>query len=316
MRWAALFPGQGSQSSGMGKLLADRFGAARRTFSEADEVLGEHLSKLCFEGPDEELRMTRNTQPALLTVSVATWRVLLEHVELPVVAAGHSLGEYSALVAAGTLSFPDALRAVRLRGEAMQRAVPVGAGAMAALIGASSEVVDQLCAAQRKPGEVLVAANYNAPDQIVVAGHREAVERLIAAASAAGVKRAVLLPVSAPFHCAMMSPAAEELAGCLRGIEFRAPRFAVRANVDALPLSSGAQAQEKLIEQVVAPVLWVKTMQAIERDDRVALAVEVGAGKVLSGLSRKIHQDLKCVACGTPEELVSVAAQLAGANSS
>jgi [acyl-carrier-protein] S-malonyltransferase len=273
--------------------------------------LGEPLSRLCFEGPEEELKLTRNTQPALLTVSIAAWQVLRGAVPAPAIAAGHSLGEYSALVAAGVLSFPDALRAVRLRGEAMQAAVPVGSGGMAAVIGLPSEAVAELCEATRQTGEVLVPANLNAPDQIVVAGSIGAIDRLIAAAPQAGAKRALPLPVSAPFHCPLMAPAAAAMTEFLAAIPFAAPQFPVISNVDARVVSSGAEARETLIRQIVAPVRWVETMRAIETGAEVPVAIEIGPGRVLAGLSRRINDRLRCHAGGTPDELNAAVAALA-----
>ncbi len=310
--WIALFPGQGSQAVGMGKALADRWPEAREVFEEADDVLGESLSRLCWEGPEEELRLTRNTQPALLTVSTAAFRVLEPRVPLPVAAAGHSLGEYSALVASGTLAFADALRAVRLRGEAMQEAVPVGVGAMAAVIGLDGPAVEELCAASREGGEVLVPANFNAPDQVVVAGHATAVERLVGRARDAGAKRAIPLKVSAPFHSPLMEPAAERLAAFLAELPFADGRFPVVANVDARPGTSGEEARRKLVAQVASPVRWVDTMRLLEEEWPGSPAAEIGPGKVLAGLARRSVETIRVMPCGTPDELEAVLAALGG----
>ncbi len=309
-RWAALFPGQGSQAVGMGQDLAATWPEAKAVFDEADEVLGEKLSALCFEGPEDQLRLTRNTQPALLTVSTAAWRVLASRVPAPAVAAGHSLGEYSALVAAGVLSFADALRAVRLRGEAMQDAVPVGVGAMAALIGPSPEEVEALCAKVREGDEVLVPANFNAPGQIVVAGHKSAVDRLMEAAPDAGVKRAIPLPVSAPFHCPLMEPAAVRLGEFLATLNFADAAFPVVANVDARPSTAGEDARTKLLAQVASPVRWIETMQTIEGELEAVSGVEIGVGRVLAGLSRKINRSLRVAGLSGAEDLDKVLAKL------
>ncbi len=308
--WIALFPGQGSQAVGMGKALADRWPEAREVFREADDVLGEALSRLCWEGPEEELRLTRNTQPALLAVSTAAFRVLARRVPPPAVAAGHSLGEYSALVANGTLAFADALRAVRLRGEAMQEAVPVGAGGMAAVIGLDGAAVEKLCAACREGDEVLVPANFNAPDQVVVAGHAAAVARLVARAREAGARRAIPLRVSAPFHSPLMEPAAERLADFLAGLPFADGRFPVVANVDALPGTAGGEARRKLVAQVASPVRWLDTMRLLDAEWPGAVAVEVGPGKVLAGLARRCAETIRVIPGGEPAEIEAALAAL------
>lgn len=302
-RWAALFPGQGSQAVGMGQKLAATWPEAAEVFRTADDVLREPISRLIFEGPEEELRLTRNTQPALLTVSTAAWRVLQARVPAPVVAAGHSLGEYSALVAAGVLSFEDALRAVRLRGEAMQDAVAPGDGAMAAVIGLDAAAVESLCRQAREGHEVLVPANFNAPDQVVIAGHRSAVERFMQLAPEAGAKRVVPLPVSAPFHSPLMRPAAERLADFLEGVHFGEARFPVVANVDAQPVTRGDDARARLVEQVAAPVRWVEGSRTLEATHGPQVGVEVGPGRVLTGLARRIHERLKVMPFGEPEDL-------------
>ncbi len=312
-RWAALFPGQGSQAVGMGQKLASTYPEAAEVFKTADEVLGEPLSRLIFEGPDDDLRLTRNTQPALVTVSIAAWRVLEKRVSMPVVGAGHSLGEYSALVAAGVLAFEDAVRAVRLRGDAMQDAVPPGEGAMAAVIGLDAASVEALCKQCREGHEVLVPANFNAPDQVVIAGHREAVERFAALAPEAGAKKVVPLPVSAPFHSPLMRPAAERLADFLAGVEFRDARFPIVANVDATPVHGGALARQRLIEQVAAPVRWVEGSRSLEQDHAANVGVEIGPGRVLTGLSRRINDRLKVVPFGEPEDLERLIEKLTAA---
>ena len=287
----------------MGRELVARWPEAAAVFRTADAVLGEPLSGLILEGPEEDLRLTRNTQPALLTVSYAAWTVLSPRVPPPVAAAGHSLGEYSALVAAGVLTFEDALRAVRLRGQAMQEAAPPGSGAMAAVIGLDPEAVARLCAESREPDEVLTPANFNAPDQVVVAGHRPAVERLAQRAPAAGAKRVMPLPVSAPFHCALMQPAQIRLAEFLARLAFGPAQFPVVVNVDASSIRGGDEARRKLVEQVTSPVRWVEVSRALERAHGAAVLVEIGAGRVLAGLTRRIHEQVKAVGFGVPDDL-------------
>jgi [acyl-carrier-protein] S-malonyltransferase len=285
----------------MGKDLADAYAAARRVFEEADEVLGFAISRLCFEGPEEQLKLTENTQPALLTVSIAALEVLQGRGWSPDYVAGHSLGEYSALVAAGSLRFADALRLVRKRGRYMQEAVPPGVGAMAALLklpeGALDSVLEQ--AAQ---GEVVAAANFNSPDQTVIAGHAGAVNRAIALAKAAGARRAVLLPVSAPFHCALMRPAQERLREDLDATEFRDLERPLVCNWQARELRTGPEAREALYRQVSSPVRWVESIRYLA-DRGVAQAVEVGQGSVLTGLLRSIAPSLTGLKFGEPADM-------------
>lgn len=288
---AFLFPGQGSQFAGMGKSLYDGYAAARSVFEQADEALGFPISKLCFEGPDDALKLTENTQPALLTVSTAAFAVLRELGFEPDYVAGHSLGEYSALVAAGSLAFPDAVRLVRNRGRYMQAAVPPGVGAMAALLrlpeGKLQPILDE--AAQ---GEVVSAANINSPDQVVIAGHAGAVNRAVELAKAAGAKRAVLLPVSAPFHCALMKPAQGRLAEDLKATLFQNLKYPLVNNWQAKAIRTGAEAREGLFQQVPNPVLWADSMRFLASKG-VERCIEVGAGGVLSGLLRAINPVLR-----------------------
>lgn len=293
MSTAFLFPGQGSQAVGMGKDLAEKFPIARRTFEEADEALGKKLFQLCCEGPEDQLRLTENTQPAILTVSVAAWRVLDEKGIRASFAAGHSLGEYSAHVAAETLSFADAVRTVRNRGKYMQEAVPVGTGAMAAILGMKLDPVASICgdAAQ---GEVCEPANINSPEQIVISGHAAAIERAVKLAQERGVKRAVMLPVSAPFHCSLMKPAQERLAADLMNLKFSQPKFPVVCNVHATPIEDAESAREALIRQVTGSVKWSDSMQWLVGRG-VQTLIEVGSGKVLCGLMRQIDRSKKCV---------------------
>jgi len=290
---AFIFPGQGSQAVGMGKELASMHPVAQKTFDEADAALGFKLSQLCFEGPEDQLKLTQNTQPAILTVSVAAYRVLQEMGLTPDFAAGHSLGEYSAHVAAGTISFEDAVRTVRNRGRYMQEAVPVGQGAMAAILGLAPEVVAQVCdeAAQ---GEVCQPANVNSPEQIVISGAAAAVERAANLAKERGAKRAVMLPVSAPFHCALMKPAEDRLAVDLRALAFNDPKFPVVNNVDAELMTSGEAAREALIRQVTGAVQWERSMRKLV-EQGVETLVEVGPGKVLCGLMRQIDRSKLCL---------------------
>ena len=285
---ACVFPGQGAQKVGMGKALADAFPVCRDTFAEADEALGESLSRLCFEGPEDRLLLTENTQPAILVVSVAASRLAREHGIEPAFAAGHSLGEYSAHVAAGTLSFADALRTVRRRGRYMQEAVPVGSGAMAAILGLDATAVGEACeAASRELGAVVTPANLNAPGQVVIAGHAAAVTRAGELARERGAKRVMALAVSAPFHCPLMAPAQERLEPELRALDVRDPAIPVVANVDALPKTDAVGAIEALIRQVSSPVRWEDVVRRLVADGARTF-VELGPGTVLAGLIRKI----------------------------
>ncbi len=289
---AFIFPGQGSQYPGMGKELADNFGIARETFQEADDALGSSLSRLCFEGPEEALKLTANTQPAILTVSMAALRVVAAETGLAAdYLAGHSLGEYSALVAAGAISFSDAVRTVRARGTFMQEAVPVGVGAMAAILGVEAEVLAELCA-EAAQGEVVAPANFNSPGQIVIAGHVGAVTRTIEIAKAKGFRKAMLLPVSAPFHCSLMTPAAERLATTLAAIEIAPFKVPVITNVEAEPNSDPARVRDLLVRQVCAPVRWDGSVLKMA-ELGVTRCIEIGPGKVLSGLIKRIAKDVE-----------------------
>jgi [acyl-carrier-protein] S-malonyltransferase len=306
---AFIFPGQGSQAVGMGKALAEAFPVVRDTMAEADAALGEDLSGLCYNGPANRLVLTENTQPAILAVSVACFRLLASRGLMPAFMAGHSLGEYSAHVAAGTISFADALRTVRRRGRYMQEAVPVGHGAMAAILGLDAAAVAQACdeAAQ---GEVVSPANLNAPGQIVIAGTKAAVARASERAKQMGAKRAIPLPVSAPFHCALMGPAEARLAPDLRALAVADPFVPVVANVDAEVKRRGPEAIEALIRQVSSPVRWEEVMRRLASEG-VHKYVEVGPGTVLAGLGRKIFRDAAFANIEDPEGLDAVAALLA-----
>jgi [acyl-carrier-protein] S-malonyltransferase len=301
MKTAFLFPGQGSQYAGMGKTLADRFDVAREAFQEADDALGFPLSKLCFDGPSELLQLTENTQPALLTVSIAAFRVLQKQGLKPDYVAGHSLGEYSALVAAESIKFGDALRLVRKRGQYMQAAVPPGIGAMAALLKLQEGKLDSVLA-EAAQGEVVSAANLNSPDQIVIAGHSAAVERAVDLAKAAGARRAVLLSVSAPFHCSLMQPAQEQLAVDLKATSFQDLSVPLVNNWQANLIHTGAEARDGLYQQVPNPVRWTESIRKLAAEG-VTRFIEVGAGGVLTGLLRNINSDLEGSKFGEADDL-------------
>ena len=290
---AFVFPGQGAQKVGMGRSLAAAFPICRETFEEADAALGESLSALCFDGPDDRLMLTENTQPAILAMSTAAARLASLHGLTPAFAAGHSLGEYSAHVAAGTLSFADALRTVRRRGRYMQEAVPVGSGGMAAILGLDADGVARACA-EAAQGQVVTPANLNAPGQIVIAGHAEAVARAGERAKALGAKRAIPLAVSAPFHCPLMKPAGDRLAPELRALHSHDPAFPVVANVDAEPKRTAADAIEALVRQVSSPVRWEDVVRRLIADGARTF-VELGPGAVLAGLIKKIDRSVTVV---------------------
>lgn len=307
---AFLFPGQGSQAVGMGRELADAFSICRETFAEADAALGEPLSDLIFNGPADRLTLTENTQPAILTASVAAWRLLASRGFEPAFVAGHSLGEYSAHVAAGTFRFADAVRVVRNRGRYMQEAVPVGQGAMAAILGLDAATVERACA-EAAEGQIVSPANLNAPGQVVIAGDAAAVARASERAKALGARRAIPLQVSAPFHCALMKPAEDRLAPELRALPISAPRVPVVANVDAQPKTDGPAAIEALVRQVSSPVRWDEVVQRLASAG-VTAYVEVGPGTVLSGLVKKIARDATIVHVEKPDDMAAVEALFAG----
>ena len=308
-KWAFLFPGQGSQYVGMGKDLKQNFKVAADVFAEADEALHEDLSKLCFEGPEDDLKLTRNTQPAILTVSIAALRVLQQETGLvPAMTAGHSLGEYSALVASGALQFTDAVAIVRKRGTFMQEAVPVGVGGMAAVLGMETEVLEQICKDSAE-GQAVSPANYNCPGQIVISGHMEAVKRAAARAEAAGAKKVVMLPVSAPFHSALMKPAAEKLAKALEPVTVQDLKIPALSNVEADFYPSNNQVKRLLTEQVDHPVRWIEEMEKMVREG-VDKCVEIGPGKVLNGLVRKISRETAMQSIENPDSIKDFVASL------
>ncbi len=291
---AYVFPGQGSQYAGMGKDLADNYPSARQVFEKADVALGFAISELCFNGPAEELQLTQNTQPAILTVSIAALRAMeSEGFPKPTFVAGHSLGEYSALVAAGSLFLDDAVRTVRARGAYMQEAVPVGKGAMAAILGADTSTIEACCA-EASQGEVCSAANINSPGQVVIAGNAAAVDRAIVLLKQCGARRAVKLNVSAPFHSVLMEPAQELLARDLEAISFKDPQVPVITNVDAKPVNTGEEARAAVIRQVSSPVRWLQSVEFLVKQG-VQTFIEIGPGKVLSGLVRQIDRGVRCL---------------------
>jgi [acyl-carrier-protein] S-malonyltransferase len=306
MARAFVFPGQGSQAVGMGRELAEAFAPAREVFEEVDEALSQRLSRLMFEGPESELTLTENAQPALMAVSLAVLRVLEREGKLDLArhaacVAGHSLGEYSALAAADAFGIAEAARLLKRRGQAMQRAVPVGMGAMAALLGMDLGPARDV-AEEAAQGEVCAAANDNGPGQVVLSGHRSAVERAVQIAAAKGAKRAIMLPVSAPFHCALMQPAADEMAEALAASPPRAPKVPLIANVTARKVSDPETIRRLLVEQVTAPVRWRECVLAM-KEEGVDTVVELGAGKVLSGLVKRIDRELAAASVQSPAEI-------------
>jgi [acyl-carrier-protein] S-malonyltransferase len=310
---AFVFPGQASQYPGMGKELADKYPVARAVFEEADKALGFSISKMCFEGTEEDLKQTANTQPAILTTSVAVYRVLAERSLTPDFVAGHSLGEYSALVAAGALKFSDAVQLVRKRGQFMQDAVPAGVGAMAAIMGLSPAVVTDACK-RAAENEICAPANLNSPDQTVISGHAAAVKRAVEIASQLGAKRAVMLAVSAPFHSALMMPAQEKLAVQLKKITFAELRVPLVTNVDADTETSGEEARDALIRQVSMPVRWEESIRAL-LEEGVNTFVEVGPGRVLTGLLRQIDRSAASLNVEDERSLAATLDKITGARS-
>ena len=315
MSRAFVFPGQGSQAVGMGKDLADSFAEARAVFQEVDDALNQPLSKLMFEGPEDQLILTENAQPALMAVSMAVVRVLqgqgkVDLAKTAAFVAGHSLGEYSALAAVGTFSLADTARLLKLRGQSMQKAVPVGVGAMAALIGAEFEQAKEI-AAEAAQGDVCEAANDNAPGQVVVSGHKTAVERAIKIAADKGIKRAVLLPVSAPFHCALMQPAADAMAAALAGVTMHNPAVPLVANVTAGTVTDAATIRDLLVKQVTGTVRWRESVLFMKANG-VDTLVELGTGKVLSSMAKRIDKDMAGTAINSPADIEAFLKALEG----
>lgn len=306
MTRAFTFPGQGSQAVGMGQALAEASATAREVFQEVDEALGQSLSKLMFTGPEDQLILTENAQPALMAVSVAVMRILEKEAGVNLAqkarfVAGHSLGEYSALAAAGSFTLADTARLLKRRGLAMQRAVPVGVGAMAALLGVDLEVAREI-AAEAAQGQVCTAANDNAPGQVVISGHREAIERAIEIGKEKGARRSMLLPVSAPFHCALMAPAADEMAEALAAVTIKAPAVPLVANITASQVSDPNEIRKLLVEQVTGSVRWRECVEYMAANG-VTEVIELGAGKALTGMAKRISKDLAASAAGTPDEI-------------
>jgi len=302
VKTAFVFPGQGSQFVGMCKDLYDHVPSARELLEEANDILGYDLANICFNGPEESLKLTENTQPALLVHSTMALKVLRENGIDSVIAAGHSLGEFSALVSAGALQFKDAVRLVRLRGQFMQEAVPIGVGTMAAIIGLPIDTLQELCDQVSEESCIVQPANLNSPVQTVIAGHKEAVELASEKALQAGAKKAVPLPVSAPFHSALMKPAEIKLQKELEQTEFHDLSFPVITNIEAKPITKGSEARAALVKQVCSPVRWSETMQVLG-DQGIDTVIELGSGKVLSGLIKRFNRDINCYQVGDRESL-------------